>query len=115
MNSLGKCMSIAAVAVGIGLASMPLASACPDHVMTQPSVFDRTLVQPAVLDRTIVQPAVLDSCGISSCGTVMTQPAVIQMQPVLDTCGINSCGNVLTQPAIIDRPRHALIDFDLFD
>jgi hypothetical protein len=117
MNSLGKCMSIAVIAVGIGLASIPQVSACPAHVMRQSAVLDRfdhpvldRVLDNRILDRTIVQPSVLDSCGINTCGTtVMSQPAVIDTTPILDTC--NTCGGGYRP--ILDRPGR-LFDYDVY-
>ncbi len=101
MKFLGKVLTIAAVAVGCSMAfAAPKASACgdgscmsPGSVINQPAVLDNSfgyntvLSQPAVLDscgtQVITQPAVLDnSCG--SCGTVLTQPAVIETTPIVE-------------------------------
>ena len=109
MTSFGKILTIATLAVGIGVMTAPMASAC-GNVITQPAVIDTSLAAP-VLDNTLVQPAVIGASGCSTCAdTTMIEPAVV------DT----GCASTLVQPAVVApacdpcavRVRHHLIGLD---
>ncbi len=115
MNRIGKFLTLAVVAIGLGVSNGPSASACGNQVMTQPAVIENTLLNPAMIDscgtQVLTQPAVIDSCDtqvltqpavIDSCNTqVLTQPAVID----------NSCNTCQTMPVVIEgkRDRHHLL------
>jgi hypothetical protein len=95
MKSFGRVLTIATIALGIGMTAAPTASACGAcgaHVISQPAVIDNSLMQPGVLDSSLLQSNVLPAVIGSGCPSCPSQAYIDN--------GMSSF-NTLTQPAIL--------------